>query len=771
MAISTETRRSDRYACDGVQTAFPFAFKVFAAGEIGVVVSIDGGEESTLSSDLYSVSLNEDQDNSPGGTVNLLTAPATGTVLVVVSNVAYEQPIVFTNQGGFYPDLLNEGYDRSTILAQQLNEKLERALIVPVTSEKTPEETMTEILDVADKANEYAQKAEETYQEVLETQEEILETQNQVDAALAEVESDRQEVAENTQSVSEMLQRAEEIDAGVQEVLPVVDDIASIGDHMESVITVADDLQGYPIASMDFGSITDPSEPTTVVDGGNIKAVADNIADVSNVAENVDDVVQAVGKAEEAIASASAAAASASAADASAKAAAASAATAQAGSEAVEEGLQDALTAIDTAAQSQVSNLQSKGTEQITAIGNAGATQVAAIESAGQTYSDLAEAWAQKMDGKVEDDASDAEAGYSSRYYAGLAQDAAESAEGNAALVSQGISTATAKAEEAAASASAAAESAKASATSASNAGSAAQTATTKADEALASATAAKGAETAAAGSATAAAGSASAAATSETNAKDSETSAATSASAASTAEANAKTSETNAKASETNAKSSEIAAASSASSAGSSATAAQSAQTAAETAKGLAESAKTAAEAAKTAAETAKAAAEAARDEAQEISGSIGDPLGKAEAETLYAKIAHVHALSVGGDATGSASLGKETASMTLTLTNSGATSGSYGPTADGSIAFGGTILVPSVTVDAKGRVTSIVSRTLTMPAEITWTSIQGKPSTFTPAEHSHTLDQVTGLGTLASKNAVGAAELADTLDFGGLA
>ncbi len=666
MAISTETRRSDRYACDGVQTAFPFAFKVFAAGEIGVVVSIDGVEESTLSSDLYSVSLNEDQDNSPGGTVNLLTAPATGTVLVVVSNVAYEQPIVFTNQGGFYPDLLNEGYDRSTILAQQLNEKLERALIVPVTSEKTPEETMTEILDVADKANEYAQKAEETYQEVLETQEEILETQNQVDAALAEVESDRQEVAENTQSVSEMLQRAEEIDVGVQEVLPVVDDIASIGDHMESVITVADDLQGYPIASMDFGSITDPSEPTTVVDGGNIKAVADNIADVSNVAENVDDVVQAVGKAEEAIASASAAAASASAADASAKAAVASAATAQAGSEAVEEGLQDALTAIDTAAQSQVSNLQSKGAEQISAIGNTGATQVAAIESAGQTYADLAEAWAQKMDGKVEEAASDADAGYSSRYYAGLAQNAADSAASNATLVSQSVSTAVTKAQEAEASA------------------------------------------TSAAGSASAAAGSA---------------------------------------------------------------TAAQSAQTAAETAKGQAESAKTAAEAAKTAAETAKAAAEAARDEAQEISGSIGDPLGKAEAETLYAKIAHVHALSVGGDATGSASLGKETASMTLTLTNSGATSGSYGPTADGSIAFGGTILVPSVTVDAKGRVTSIVSRTLTMPAEITWASIQGKPSAFTPAEHSHTLDQVTGLGTLASKNAVGAADLADTLDFGGLA
>lgn len=146
MAISIETRRSDRYACDGVQTAFPFAFKVFKADEIGVIVSPDGETETTLSSELYTVSLNEDQDNDPGGVVNLLTAPADGTILVVVSNVAYKQQIVFTNQGGFYPELLNEGYDRLTILTQQLKEHLSRTLTFPVTSDTDAEQLVADLL-------------------------------------------------------------------------------------------------------------------------------------------------------------------------------------------------------------------------------------------------------------------------------------------------------------------------------------------------------------------------------------------------------------------------------------------------------------------------------------------------------------------------------------------------------------------------------------------------------------------------------------------------
>ena len=152
MAISTETRRSDRYACDGMQTEFPFAFKVFKADEIGVIVSTDGVTEAALSSELYGVSLNADQDNNPGGVVSLLTAPVIGTILVVVSNVAYKQQIVFTNQGGFYPELLNEGYDRLTILTQQLKEHLSRTVTFPVTSDTDAQQLVSDLLAAGEAA-------------------------------------------------------------------------------------------------------------------------------------------------------------------------------------------------------------------------------------------------------------------------------------------------------------------------------------------------------------------------------------------------------------------------------------------------------------------------------------------------------------------------------------------------------------------------------------------------------------------------------------------
>ena len=195
MAISTETRRSDRYACDGTQTAFPFAFKVFDATEVGVTVALDGQTESSLTTDQYTVSLNADQDNSPGGTVTVNTAPASGTVLVVVSQVAYEQPIVITNNGGFYPALLNEANDRSVILSQQLKETLDRALIVPVTQNKTPAQVMNNLLDAANTATivakGYAEAAAASAADAKQSRDDM---QGIVDAVTAEGDKQNQRV-------------------------------------------------------------------------------------------------------------------------------------------------------------------------------------------------------------------------------------------------------------------------------------------------------------------------------------------------------------------------------------------------------------------------------------------------------------------------------------------------------------------------------------------------------------------------------------------------
>lgn len=63
-------------------------------------------------------------------------------------------------------------------------------------------------------------------------------------------------------------------------------------------------------------------------------------------------------------------------------------------------------------------------------------------------------------------------------------------------------------------------------------------------------------------------------------------------------------------------------------------------------------------------------------------------------------------------GDVTGTAS-SKAGWSVATTLANSGVTAGTYGPSADVTGSNNATILVPEITVDAKGRVTAVTNRT----------------------------------------------------------
>lgn len=131
MTISTTPRRAGPYATDGVQTAFAFSFKVFSAEDVKVYRSEDGLDTLLALTTDYTVALNADQDASPGGTVTLLVAP-NGPVINILSGLAIEQPVVITNQGGFFPRVFNDVFDRLTIYVQQFAEKLDRALLSPL---------------------------------------------------------------------------------------------------------------------------------------------------------------------------------------------------------------------------------------------------------------------------------------------------------------------------------------------------------------------------------------------------------------------------------------------------------------------------------------------------------------------------------------------------------------------------------------------------------------------------------------------------------------
>lgn len=147
MTISSEVRKAGPYDGNDVTTSFPFSFKVFSAGDVVVVLTDPAGIETTLtgSGTDYSVTLNADQDTAPGGTVTKVSALATAYLLTITSSVPNLQPLDLTNQGGFYPKVINAALDRLTILAQQNAEQIGRSVKVPISSSVTPDDLIAQL--------------------------------------------------------------------------------------------------------------------------------------------------------------------------------------------------------------------------------------------------------------------------------------------------------------------------------------------------------------------------------------------------------------------------------------------------------------------------------------------------------------------------------------------------------------------------------------------------------------------------------------------------
>lgn len=138
MTISTAVRKAGPYVGDGATREYAFTFKVFADSDVKVVVSDASGNERTMAETTeYRVQSNTDQRNSPGGSIILNTPLPTGARLSIISKMQFVQPVEFTNQGGFYPRVLNDALDRLTMYTQQLDELLSRAVVLSVNQDST----------------------------------------------------------------------------------------------------------------------------------------------------------------------------------------------------------------------------------------------------------------------------------------------------------------------------------------------------------------------------------------------------------------------------------------------------------------------------------------------------------------------------------------------------------------------------------------------------------------------------------------------------------
>ena len=249
------------------QTTFSFGFKVYEETDIYVATALSNDKAATNLNygDDYSVTLNDDQDAAPGGSITLKTALVDGEILVIGSDLDYTQELQLTNYTRFPPEQINEALDRLCIQIQQILEITGRALLVPATSSTTPTEMI----------------------------ERLLSAQHEAQASA--------DVATNAAAESKkILDQVKEYGSAATVLEPYADDISTVAGNIDSVKATGGNITNVNIVAGDLDTTTQPvdwdygdyddntgSGTAEVAVGGNIKTVADNIEAVDTVAENM----------------------------------------------------------------------------------------------------------------------------------------------------------------------------------------------------------------------------------------------------------------------------------------------------------------------------------------------------------------------------------------------------------------------------------------------------------------------------------------------------
>ena len=137
--IPSTPRRAGPLNGNGTATSFPFSFKVYATGDVAVVrANTTTATETLLTEGVdYSVTLNADQVNNPGGTITypISGSPlASGFSLTVYGDTDYTQTLSLVGVSKFDPSAIEKALDRVVMQTQQLLEQLSRTLTLAVST-------------------------------------------------------------------------------------------------------------------------------------------------------------------------------------------------------------------------------------------------------------------------------------------------------------------------------------------------------------------------------------------------------------------------------------------------------------------------------------------------------------------------------------------------------------------------------------------------------------------------------------------------------------
>jgi len=148
MTISSTTVKVS-YSGNSSTTVFAYTFKILDDDEIQVIIRSSTGTETVKTKTThYTVS---GVGSSGGGNITFLTAPVTGETVVLKRNTTRTQETDYVANDPFPANSHEEALDRVTMIAQEIQEELQRAIKLSKTNTMTSTEFTVAAADRANK--------------------------------------------------------------------------------------------------------------------------------------------------------------------------------------------------------------------------------------------------------------------------------------------------------------------------------------------------------------------------------------------------------------------------------------------------------------------------------------------------------------------------------------------------------------------------------------------------------------------------------------------
>jgi hypothetical protein len=132
MPVSTTSNKAGPYSCNGSQTIFPFTFPIFGESDLEVILRDADGNETILTYGSHYLVTKSGASWENGGNVTTITTYPSGKTITIRRVLAVTQETDYVENDPFPAELHENDHDKITMIAQQIKERADRALVFPI---------------------------------------------------------------------------------------------------------------------------------------------------------------------------------------------------------------------------------------------------------------------------------------------------------------------------------------------------------------------------------------------------------------------------------------------------------------------------------------------------------------------------------------------------------------------------------------------------------------------------------------------------------------